>query len=311
MAEEFKKTGLMDGMGENNDDDDFKNDPEGGGNKALRLPFALCKAKGIKIQDWWTPRDAWDALKNGGYVEDVDEEYAKHLKEEKREKDKKWRKEHPEQVKKWEARAKTKKEQLKDPNHTPDKSYVHEDGKIAGAPKGKPMTHEQADSGNVNPYYNKGFIGYKTNCQTCVATYVARRQGYNVSALPNLNNSAIAALSHNTALAYVDNNGNLPSKRTLDPRANNWKLKDGRIYSIQWHSSNGNAGHIVVGMLDKDGAVMLYDPQTNQTVKGDKNISKYINKSGANSTKNIQAMDLTDCRINEIFADDIMKKRGD
>ena len=86
MAEEFKKTGLMDGMGENNDDDDFKNDPEGGGNKALRLPFALCKAKGIKIQDWWTPRDAWNALKSGGYVEDVDEEYAKHLKEEKREK---------------------------------------------------------------------------------------------------------------------------------------------------------------------------------------------------------------------------------
>lgn len=68
MAEEFKKTGLMDGMGENNDDDDFKNDPEGGGNKALRLPFALCKAKGIKIQDWWTPRDAWNALKSGGYV---------------------------------------------------------------------------------------------------------------------------------------------------------------------------------------------------------------------------------------------------
>lgn len=53
IAEEFVKTGLMDGMGENNDDDDFKNDPEGESNaKKYRLPFALCKAKGIKIQDW-------------------------------------------------------------------------------------------------------------------------------------------------------------------------------------------------------------------------------------------------------------------
>ena len=113
MAEEFKKPGLMDGMGENNDDDDFKYDPEGGGNVKYRLPFALCKENGIPIQDWWTPRDAWDALKNGGYVEDVDEEYAKRAKEEKREKEKEWRKEHPEQVKKWAERAKIKKEQLK------------------------------------------------------------------------------------------------------------------------------------------------------------------------------------------------------
>ena len=46
MAEEFKKPGLMDGMGENNDDDDFKYDPEGGGNAKYRLPFALCKENG-------------------------------------------------------------------------------------------------------------------------------------------------------------------------------------------------------------------------------------------------------------------------
>lgn len=29
----------------------------------LRLPFGLCKRYGIAIQDSWTPRDAWDALK--------------------------------------------------------------------------------------------------------------------------------------------------------------------------------------------------------------------------------------------------------
>ncbi len=43
-------------------DEEFKYDPEAGeDNKKLRLPFALCKAKGIEIKDWWTPRDAWNA----------------------------------------------------------------------------------------------------------------------------------------------------------------------------------------------------------------------------------------------------------
>ena len=47
------------------DEEKFKNDPEAGQDtKKLRLPFALCKSKGIEIQDWWTPRDAWNALKN-------------------------------------------------------------------------------------------------------------------------------------------------------------------------------------------------------------------------------------------------------
>ena len=40
MAEEFKKTGLMDGMGEG-DDDAFKHDPEGGGNAKYRLPYTV------------------------------------------------------------------------------------------------------------------------------------------------------------------------------------------------------------------------------------------------------------------------------
>lgn len=58
-------------------DEEFKYDPEAGeDNKKLRLPFALCKAKGIEIKDWWTPRDAWNALRNRGEVQDVSEEYA-------------------------------------------------------------------------------------------------------------------------------------------------------------------------------------------------------------------------------------------
>ena len=299
MAEEFKKTGLMDGMGENNDDDDFKNDPEAGGSVKYRLPFALCKQKGIPIQDWWTPRDAWEALKNSGYVEDVDEEYAKRMKEEKRENDKKWRKEHPEQVKKWAERAKTKKAQLKDPEHNPDKSYVHQDGKIAGAAKGKPMTHEQADSGNVNPYFGTEQIGYRTNCQTCVATYVARRQGYNVKALPNLNNKSISDLSHNVALAYVDKNGEHPGKESVT-YDNMWMVGEGKLYALRWTWKNRNCGHIVMQMNDGQGAY-LYDPQTNTKYTG-KAADRFLRDG-----RRFERMDLTDCTLDEQFCDRIMK----
>lgn len=297
MAEEFVKTGLMDGMGENNDDDDFKNDPEGGGNKALRLPFALCKAKGIKIQDWWTPRDAWNALKNGGYVEDVDEEYAKHLKEEKREKDKKWRKENPGRVAMWKKRAEIKKAQLKNPEHNPDKNYIHEDGKIAGAAKGKPMTFEQADSGSVNPYYGTEQIGYVTNCQTCVATFVARKLGYDVKALPNLNNKNIADLSYNVSLAYLDKDGNHPKQESSD---GSLMSEPGKTYALRWAWKGRSSGHIVLMMNDGQGTY-LYDPQTNTKYSG-KSAYSFISRGYG-----FKKMDLTDCTIDEKFCDKIMK----
>ena len=299
MAEEFKKTGLMDGMGEG-DDDDFKYDPEGGGNVKYRLPFALCKENGIPIQDWWTPRDAWDALKNGGYVEDVDEEYAKRAKEEKREKEKEWRKEHPEQVKKWAARAKIKKEQLKNPEHNPDKNYIHEDGKIAGAEKGAPMTFEQADSGSVNPYYGTEQIGYVTNCQTCVATFVARKLGYNVRALPNLNNKNIADLSHDVTLAYVDENGNPPKAESIT-RRDIAGTPPGTMYALRWTWQGRNSGHIVIMQNDGSGAY-LYDPQTNEKYVSQEEIGNFL-KDGMRFAR----IDLTNCTINEKFCDKIMK----
>lgn len=303
MAEEFKKTGLMDGMGENNDDDDFKNDPEGGGNKALRLPFALCKAKGIKIQDWWTPRDAWDALKNGGYVEDVDEEYSDYYDELRARR----KKEKAESAKRSRKRAKIKQAQLKNPEHNPDKSYVHEDGKIAGVAKGKPMTFEQADSGNVNPYYGKGYIGYATNCQTCVATFVARRQGYDVRALPNLNNKSIMKLSYNTSLAYVDKNGTHPKaiKKPKGARKAKWleqNVKNGDIYALQFAYSGKSYGHIVIAQrMDIGGKNLLriYDPQ-DDSIHDSPSVYLY-------GTRDITLTNLTNCRIDEKFCDRIMK----
>lgn len=219
------------------------------------------------------------------------------MKEEKRENDKKWRKEHPEQVKKWAERAKIKKAQLKDPEHNPDKSYVHQDGKIAGAAKGKPMAHEQADSGNVNPYFGTEQIGYRTNCQTCVATFVARKLGYDVKALPNLNNKNIADLSHNVSLAYLDKDGNHPKQESSD---GSLMSEPGKTYALRWAWKGRSSGHIVLMMNDGQGTY-LYDPQTNTKYSG-KAAYSFISRGYG-----FKKMDLTDCTIDEKFCDKIMK----
>lgn len=291
---------------------DFKYDPESGEDtKKFRLPFALCKAKGIEIKDWWTPRDAWDALRNNGFVKDVDEEYAEFYRKKKRDRQKEFDKAHPWRVAEKKARAETKKLQLADSEHNPDKNYQHKDGAIASATKGQPMTFEQADSGNVNPFFRKSnpktqheYIGYKTNCQTCVATYVARRKGYDVKALPNLNNKAIMDLSYNTSLAYKDIDGNPPVRtRVTGPSEIAFNAKPGSIYALQFDYAGRGQGHIVVVEKDEQGKAFLYDPQTNEKYSQD------AFKSYAHGKTNFKAMDLTNVSMDEKYCDNIMKRR--
>lgn len=294
------------------DEKEFKYDPEAGEDtKKLRLPFALCKARGIEIKDWWTPRDAWNALQNNGYVEDVSEEYAEFYRKKKLERQKQFDKEHPERVAMKKARAATKKAQLADPNHNPDKTYEHKDGAIASAAMGQPMTFEAADSGNCNPYFLEAdkktgheLIGYKTNCQTCVATYIARRRGYDVRALPNLNNKNVHDLSYNTSLAYIDSNGQHPKQTRISGVSDlAFNMKPGSIYSVQFDYVGRGSGHIVVLEKDESGKVFLYDPQTNSKTE-QSNFKSY----GRGKT-NFKAMDLTDVQMDEKFCDSIMKRR--
>ena len=287
----MKKNNLYDA---GNSEDDFKHDPEAEGNaKKYRLPFALCKAYGIATKDWWTPRDAWKALENGGVVDDVSEEYKEYYKNLKKERNKQYQ-----------QSAKQKSQQLNSPEHNPDKNYIHKYGYIAGAKKGKPMDFKSADSGNVNPYYGKGFMGYSSNCQTCVAVYVARRQGYDVRALPNLNNKNIRDLSFNTSLAYLDKQGKNPrylykSKGERTDKFLDTKIKSGEIFSLEFDYINTKDGHIIVAEKDKKGNLFFYDQQTNKKLN---NLSSY------GKIKNIRCMNLTKAEMNEKFCDKIMKK---
>lgn len=300
-------------------EDKFKHDPEAGkDSKKLRLPFALCKAKGIAIQDWWTPSDAWKALKKGGVVDNVSDEYAEFYRELKKKRAKEYREKYPWRVKESRLRSETKKRQLASDEHTPEKNYTHIDGVIANAKKGKPMTFEQADSGNVNPYFreadkktNVDFIGYKTNCQTCVATYIARRQGYNVRALPNLDNRDIYALSYDTSLAYIDKKGKHPEKESKPyGESVSWwlseKVKPNDICSIEFSWKGKRNGHIIIAEKRNDGKLTLYDPQTDTQITSLLMIDKYFKRV---STNTVKLMNLSECRMDESFCDKIMKNQ--
>lgn len=283
-------------------DKDFVYDPEQEETtKGTRLPFGLCKANGIEIQDWWTPRDAWEALRNGGVIKDVSEEYRKYYLDKKRERSR-IAKERRKQ------RNEIKNAQLADPNHNPDKNYRHRNGEISGARKEKPMNFEEADSGNCNPYFNKG-IGYGHNCQTCVAVYVARRKGYDVRALPNLNNKNIYQLSMDTSLAYIDESGKHPPhiKKPKGERLLTFldrHVKEGDIFSLEYGNSRwSNSGHIVV-VEKKQGNIQIYDPQTNNIYNSPQKISTFMH-----NTVRHTVMNLTECSLNEAFCDSIMKKR--
>lgn len=291
----MQKNSLMSGKGEN----DFQYDPEAEDNsKKYRLPFALCKANGIQTEDWWTPKDAWEALKHGGIVDDVSEEYKEYYRQLKKETSKKSN-----------ERTKLKKNQLKDPAHNPENIENHVDGTIAGVKCGEPMTFEQADGGRVNPFFEDGcqgkLIGYRHNCQTCVAVYVARRKGYDVRALPNLNNKNIYSLSHNTTLAFVNQNGEHPTEKskghyqkTLDFL--NTEVSEDRVYSLCFQWKGRRDGHIVVAER-MGGKVVVYDPQTNKQYK-DNEITQLLSR-----TNNLRLADLTDYNLDEKFCDSIMK----
>lgn len=64
-----------------------------------------------------------------------------------------------------------------------------------GIKRGKRMTHEQANTGRVNPNYEPK-TGFDTNCSTCSATYILRSMGFDVQAKANIPaNKSVQTLS--------------------------------------------------------------------------------------------------------------------
>ena len=198
--------------------------------------------------------------------------------------------------------------------HTFDPNYVHKDGYIANVRQGTPMSHDEADRGNVNSLFNSGTNGYNNNCQTCVATYWARRMGYDVRALPNENNQWTKLLSTHTNFAFIDKaTGKPPQYITYNGGSDTmdmylWftnTLKEGQTYSIEygWKQMPG-VGHIVT--IERNGYnITAYDPQNDTTLEG-QDLLDYL---WSETLCDFKLMNLTNCAINETYCDRIMTRR--
>jgi len=180
-----------------------------------------------------------------------------------------------------------------------DKALERQNGayypsEMAGVEQGKPMTIEEADSGNVNPRFNESW-GYRNNCQSCVVTYEARLRGYDVEVLPYKDGTTLARLSRNTELAWRNADGT-PAQFLIGGREQ-WKemmrtkqfftpktfeetlhntLKPGERYNLSfaWRG-RGNSGHIVTMDISEDNVLHIYDPQSNENYYG-KQVTTYL-----------------------------------
>ena len=163
--------------------------------------------------------------------------------------------------------------------------------------RGAPMTHEEANSGKVNPNFGK--YGYNGNCQACVATYYARRLGYNVEALPYTpNNDTIKDLAANPCLAYIKD-GNLPKMRPAYGKNKmatiSSQMTNGDIGLIEY-KTNPNDYHVIIIEKVNDN-IYLYDPQINS-----KTSKEVINNNGSVRFVNLKGYD-----INKEICREVMK----
>lgn len=130
------------------------------------------------------------------------------------------------------------------------------------------MSFKQANKGKVNPNYKK-HIGYRQNCQSCVAVFEARKRGYNIETLPfDKTNNQMYQLGLNPALAYIDKDGNHPkfidSNVKTPKECEKWlknQIKYGERYAFGFNSIYGGK-HIIIVFKNKLNQLQFYDPQS-------------------------------------------------
>ncbi|MCD8294201.1 MAG: hypothetical protein LUE27_02980 [Clostridia bacterium] len=170
--------------------------------------------------------------------------------------------------------------------------------------KGAPMSFEEANSGNCNPNYRKG-RGFKSNCQACVAVYIARLMGFNVIARSYNNNPAMEKLSANTSLAFLTDEGGHPQPDDMpgeDYLGNlSRKMKDGDVYSLQFMKIGDNFGHICIAMKENS-EVFLYDPQKGKVMRSAREMDRYMRVADKDT---IKIMNLTHVSMDTYFCRNI------
>lgn len=177
---------------------------------------------------------------------------------------------------------------------TPEqKANLKELEKALGIKKGRPMTHEQADSGMVNPLYdnpaNRGKNRYKwsksgrlvknpewddqysVNCQTCAPVYQLRRWGFNIESLGNPKGRVWGKdiLNNDYTRVWMNKKGEYgygsrfrQHHKTEASIIKGLDAEPDGIYQVECTWKGAKSGHTWV-YVKRDGKGFMYDPQTN------------------------------------------------
>ena len=130
----------------------------------------------------------------------------------------------------------------------------------------------------VNPNWRK-LEGYDRNCQRCVPTYVLRKRGYDVEALPTGQNKEIDTfLSNNPHIIWQKAGSPVIPKSTRGsryfgkPEIEKYmkKLPDGAMCEIRCKWEKEEGGHVFIAEKYK-GKIKYIDPQT-----GKEDVSHYF-----------------------------------
>ncbi len=152
---------------------------------------------------------------------------------------------------------------------------------IAGAKAGAPMNFKDADGKRANPEYGKNPKATE-NCQTCVLAFKARREGYDVEAMP-YGSETQTKLARNTTMAYINREtGEFPREhkfKKLGQTMNTLEAmaKEGELYNFAFSWKQKKSGHII-NAFKQGSELYLYDPQNGKLRTKQDFISAYGTK---------------------------------
>lgn len=147
--------------------------------------------------------------------------------------------------------------------------------------RGKPMTHEEADSGKVNP------TNSNTNCTNSCVAYELRLRGFDVIAGTKSSWQQSNLSRNGPKGAWITETGKVPQEkhftgdRSAIVRAIDNAIKQGERHFL-WYSWKHGGGHIITITKDKWGRLILYDPQKNKESIGTAGLADLIDAADPN-----------------------------
>lgn len=129
-----------------------------------------------------------------------------------------------------------------------------------------------------NPNYGK--TGYDTNCQRCVVAFEANMRGYNVTALPLIENYDTYTYDSGwtkffgkdvNSLVSVSSTSVSGQKNKILKKMSDWGEHSRAVLRVTWKGKS--YGH-VINVINSKSGVSAWDPQTGTRVSLDKILSR-------------------------------------